>query len=84
MPDGNFGVKASGGGGGGNTFAPSYQINLPQGTRGTDAAADMSPEMQEKLGAMLQEEINLHTQRKLEEWTRPGGQLDNAMKNNRR
>lgn len=80
LPDGNFGVKAdmSGGGGGGNVFAPQYNINIKGD--GANRAGDLPPEMQEKLGAMLEEELNVHMQRKLDEWTRPGGQLSVAMK----
>lgn len=81
LPDGNFGVKADmggGRGGGGGVFAPQYNIQI--GGDGASRAGDLPPEMQAKLGAMLEEELNVHMQRKLDEWTRPGGQLSVALK----
>lgn len=81
LPDGNFGVKADmGGGRGGSVYAPQYQLNFNGSGNGGRTPADLDPEMQKKFGAMLQEELEIHTQRKFEEWTRPGGQLHMAMR----
>jgi phage-related minor tail protein len=74
MPDGSFGVRAAGGGGGGSVFAPNINIKIDAKGRGPQGG-DMTPEQQQKLQALLDDELNIHLQRKLEEWMRPGGQL---------
>jgi lambda family phage tail tape measure protein len=76
LPDGSMGVRSAGGGGGGTIFAPRLNINIDAKGHGPNGG-DMTPEQQQKLTQLLDDEINIHLQRKLEEWTRPGGQLYN-------
>jgi phage-related minor tail protein len=75
LPDGSFGVRSTGQGGGGTTmFAPQIGIKIDASGRGP-GGGEMTPEQQTKLAQMLDEEMNMHLQRKLEEWMRPGGPL---------
>jgi lambda family phage tail tape measure protein len=75
MPDGTFGVKAVGGGkGGGTFFAPNINISIDAKGRGP-GGGNMSQEQMQTLTHLLDDEINTHLQRKLEDWMRPGGPL---------
>jgi tape measure domain-containing protein len=70
-------------------FSPNIKIDLGGesgpvggGKRKNDGDG-MSPEMKQKLSAMLEDELNIHLQRKFEDWTRPGGQLDQYSRHRR-
>jgi predicted RNA binding protein with dsRBD fold (UPF0201 family) len=75
LPDGSFGVKAVGGGSGGtNIFAPNIGITLS--APGGSSGGGWDEATMGKLAGALEQELNVHMQRKLEEWMRPGGMLD--------
>jgi tape measure domain-containing protein len=81
LPDGSFGVRSVGGGnapGGNSIFAPNININLD--ASGGGSGPGMDEETQRRMAAMLEEELNVHLQRKLEEWTRVGGPLAGAVR----
>lgn len=78
LPNGQMGVQTSGGGGG---FSPNININVGGG--GGGGGGDMSPEQQQRLAGLLEDELNVFLQRRFEEWSRPGGQLDTVVRQRR-
>jgi tape measure domain-containing protein len=74
LPDGSFGVRSAGGSGGATVFAPNISIKID--ANGKKGGGDgLNEEQSAKLAKLVDDEINIHLQRKLEEWMRPGGPL---------